>query len=74
MTIISKENIKQWREEGYCLVQLPDHIWKPTFDKAHEIYGQKRPDSWHHSFGSPHKKYEFPCGIPELDDIVLRYI
>merc|ERR1712110_661173 len=71
MLLISEAQIQQWRKEGYCLVQLPERIWIKAYQKAHEVYGQDRPDPWHHSFGSPNKKFEFPCGIPELDDIVL---
>lgn len=56
---------RQWREEGYCVVDGFD----VTAARAEAVFDTASASS---DFGSRGGAFEFPCGLPSLDDIPIR--
>ena len=81
--LLKDDQIKEWREQGITIIELPEKIWKPACDFLHQndTFPEKRPENWKDEFGSPNMKYAFPTATvengepisyPELDELVLN--
>lgn len=66
LTITDAQEL-QWRQQGYCIVDNPNFT----------VEGARREASFstssaNHEFGSKDGSFEFPCGLPNVDDIPIR--
>lgn len=68
---LSKAQITAWREEGAFVTQLPAEVYQTSLDWLNDNFTQKQVDPTHLNFGTPDQRFEFPTGIPPLDDLVL---
>ena len=58
MSVLTDKEINQWREQGYVLVQLPDHIWQDCKNVADDIFPKNRPEDFVDDFGGIGTKYD----------------
>ena len=56
-----------WREKGFTVVQLPDHIWSEAYKVLHKVYPEERPENFPRDFGSPDGIFEFPASVVPTD-------
>ena len=74
-SLLTDQQITQWRQQGYVLVQLPPKIWKNAYNLAHKMFPPKRPSDFIDDFGyQPSGKYQgaFPTGNNILDSLPLN--
>lgn len=68
---LNEAQITAWREEGAFVTQLPAQVYQTALDWLNDNFTQEQVDPAHLNFGTPDQRFEFPTGIPPLDDLVL---
>jgi len=69
--LLNEQQIRDWREKGVAIAQLPLCVYEPVLKYIDQHLTLDAVDRSRRSFGSEGAKYEFPCGIEPIDEIVL---